>query len=187
MSRKQFLTVTVASVFLASLSLNALAVDAVYTPNTGPVVPDAKSERAEEFAHVEYRAVPLMEHTPLNASIRSTLVPGWGQSFNGEKRKGSLLFGTTVAAVALSAYFYSSSQHSYDDYKASGRVNNENYDDYTRENALTWAFGSAAAFLWVYSIVNAGNTARRQNRQASLPLQISFNSDEASVQWKKEF
>jgi hypothetical protein len=134
----------------------------------------------------EYHVVELIDHTPRNAAIRSALVPGWGQSFNGEKRKGVLLFGTTAAAAALSIYFHEKANDSYDDYVASGRAGNSNYDDYSRENTLTWAFGSVAAFTWIYSVFNAGRRGSQLSAQAA-PIALSFNAEQGMVRWQKEF
>src|SRR5262245_35162978 len=54
-------------------------------------------------ADIQYHVVELSGRKPGNSAVRSAFVPGWGQFFNGEKVKASILFVATIGA-AVGAY-----------------------------------------------------------------------------------
>ncbi|GEM_PF-3203116 len=53
---------------------------------------------------------------PVNAIFRSMLVPGWGQFFNNQPKKGYLIMGTEVVLIASAAVFHFYAANYYDEY-----------------------------------------------------------------------
>lgn len=99
--------------------------------------------------------------TPLGAMWRSTLVPGWGQRYKGETRKGWLLTGSAVAlgagtiAAALnrerasSAYFGETSPNA--DYEGL-------YRSYADATVLFNGVAVVTAGTWVYAVADGAFT-----------------------------
>ena len=136
---------------------------------------------------IEPRVVDLTAPSGGHAGLRSLVVPGWGQIFNGEKRKGAVLFGTTLTAGFLAYFFYQESSESYDEYKNSGRINDSRYDDYERELTVSRARGGMAAILWVYSIYDAFGKGSSPKTSRSAALQVDVNPAGGKVTWQKKF
>ncbi|MBI4397255.1 MAG: hypothetical protein HY548_09180 [Elusimicrobia bacterium] len=102
----------------------------------------------------------LSESTPVNATVRSLLVPGWGQIFNGQAMKGAAFFFAT-GSLATGAYSADrSADKTYKDYKAKSVADDPLYDDYKVQRNRATALKAAAAGLWVYSIIDAFFVAR---------------------------
>lgn len=136
---------------------------------------------------VEDKTFDLSDQNSRNAGIRSIVIPGWGQSFYGDKRKGALLFGTTLAAGTLALLSYSKSVNSYDDYKNSGRVDDSSYDDYSRELTASIALTAVAGILWGYSIFDAFKHRDPSEAARETNIQLSMNSQGADVTWQRKF
>lgn len=128
---------------------------------------------------IEHYVFDLTSHTRRNAAIRSALVPGWGQSFNGDKTKGLLLFLTTTAAAVGSVVRYNSARHSYDDYKAQGIKNSSLFDDYEDARLQAMVLGSAALVLYGFGILDA-------HRRGSV-VNLSWTGREGQLSWEKRF
>jgi len=122
-----------------------------------------------------------------NAGIRSILIPGWGQSFYGDKRSGALLFGTTFAVGTLALLSYRKSIDSYDDYKNSGRVDDSSYDDYSNERTVSLALTGLAGILWGYSIYDAFTHKWPTAAAQDSTIQLSMNPQGADVTWQRKF
>jgi hypothetical protein len=141
----------------------------------------------DQGADIDYHVVELINHSPGHAGVRSILIPGWGQSFNEEKVKGALLFGTTVITLTSSLVFYRKAQNSYDDYKGSGRMDDSHYDDYKRQQTASVVFGGMAAVLWTFSIVDAFSHGYRPVTANASTFQMAMTSDGADLTWRKKF
>jgi len=110
-------------------------------------------------AHDGYQ-VDLQAKTPRNAAVRSLLVPGWGQMFNGQPYKGVALFLATGGALAAGLAVEDKADGTYRDYSAKGVPGDALYDDYKREKNQSTFLLATAAGLWIYAVVDAYAQAR---------------------------
>ncbi len=106
---------------------------------------------------------PLREDviTPMGAVWRSSLFPGWGQRYKGEKKKGWFLTGlaTASAAATVGSYFYmQSARADYDNLTGEGAPYDQKYNQAVNATVL---FDGIAAFtggVYLYSLIDSGFT-----------------------------
>lgn len=58
-----------------------------------------------------------MKTTRMSATMKSLLVPGWGQFYRGHKKKGYAFLGATILASGITALQFKSYQEARDEYK----------------------------------------------------------------------
>ncbi|MBV9079981.1 MAG: hypothetical protein JO102_02555 [Elusimicrobia bacterium] len=162
-------------------------------PTGGPASEAAKAVEDRVFgvqggaADVKYHAIELSNHSPVNAGIRSLILPGWGQWFNREPVKASALFMVTAAAGYGSYRAYNSSRNSWDTYHEHGFRADSAYDDYTRERNQALLLGGATIVLWLYSSWDAYNNAYNPLWSKAPSVEVALNPGGADVQWRKRF
>jgi hypothetical protein len=123
---------------------------------------------------INYHDFDLSDHSRSSAGIRSLLVPGWGQFFNGEERKGTLLFSVT-AILAVSAFStYNNAQNSYDDYRSTGRKDSSTYNDYSSKLNLSIILTGLTAVMWGVSVHDA--TKNYQKAESNAGTTLAFNA-----------
>ncbi|MCL2145071.1 MAG: DUF5683 domain-containing protein [Endomicrobia bacterium] len=92
---------------------------------------------------------------PVNASVRSALMPGWGQGWNNQPVKGWITFGVFAVSVAGAFYFNAQAYEKYDSYEEKGIVNGKLYNEYEDNRTLSQVFTFAAIGTWLYSVIDA--------------------------------
>ncbi len=107
------------------------------------------------FARAESRAINMSDHTPGNAAIRSTLIPGWGQSFNGQQAKSYVVAGGVLASGIAAFYFFNKAGDTYEDYERRGIKNDALYNDYESQSDQASLYTGIAAGFWAYGIIDA--------------------------------
>jgi len=111
--------------------------------------------------------IDLTRKTTGNAVVRSILIPGWGQFFNGKPTKGYIILIGAVVSAAVAYYYYYESEKSYNIYKTIGLTSDPSYNDYvSKSNNSQYALLALGVF-WLCGIVDAsfnsfpkGNTER---------------------------
>jgi len=106
--------------------------------------------------------------TPANAAIRSLLVPGWGQLFNGEKAKGYIIIAAEGVLLTGSLILYRVAENTYEKYEETGDPDSELYDRYSREITATNVLLIGAGILWGYAVIDAYLNSPRVRRGVSL-------------------
>ncbi|MCB4756049.1 MAG: DUF5683 domain-containing protein [Elusimicrobia bacterium] len=142
--------------------------------------------RKGEAANINYLVVELHQHGPGHASLRSALVPGWGQIFNQQPGKGTLFFVTFSAALAGSITTYHDARQKYADYQDQGQKNNSLFEDYENRRTQSFILGGAAALLWGVSIVDAYQHGYSPLWSGS-NIQLAVDSEGAGVMWRRRF
>lgn len=106
----------------------------------------------------------LKAKSPSSARLYSILMPGAGQLYNGETRKGLLQMGAAVVGVALFIIYLPSSEFVRDDYYWAS------YGYWTDEGSAVLSYGGLAVALGasVWSIIDAPKGARRYNERHGL-------------------
>jgi TM2 domain-containing membrane protein YozV len=93
------------------------------------------------------------EPTPANAMMRSMILPGWGQFYNGQPLKGLLFAGVEIAAVGGAFVMYSKANTTYSDYET--KRTDDLYTDYSKQIDTTNLFIYLAAAIWAGNILDA--------------------------------
>ncbi|MDR2426616.1 MAG: DUF5683 domain-containing protein [Endomicrobium sp.] len=95
---------------------------------------------------------------PVNAFVRSALMPGWGQGWNNQPVKAWVTFGVFAVSAAGAFYFNSQAFHKYEKHEISGKYYDEYESNYTTSQILTFV----AIGTWLYSIVDAYFVSKHQ-------------------------
>jgi hypothetical protein len=140
-----------------------------------------------EAADIRYHAVELSNHSPVNAGIRSAIVPGWGQWFNRQPVKAVALFMVVAGGAYGTIRMRERSSDSYDEYKAFGIRSGPEYDDYERQRSQALILGSATLFLWGYTVWDAYRNAYNPLWSKDTSVDVALLSDGAAVEWRKKF
>ncbi len=140
-----------------------------------------------DAAEINYHVFELTSHSPANAAIRSGIIPGWGQYFNNERVKGSVLFLATLGAVVASVHLHNSAEKSYDDYQALGQKDSSLYDDYERAYTGSIVLGSAAAVLWLVGIWDAHHNAYHPLYSKNVTVDVAYADNTSQIRVKKSF
>ncbi|MBN1823954.1 MAG: hypothetical protein JW803_06530 [Endomicrobiales bacterium] len=101
---------------------------------------------------------------PVNACIRSVILPGWGQYFNEQETKAYITGGAVVVLGFTAYYFYSESNTSYDDYEKLGLKDSALYDDYEKNADNAMYASLLCAGTWIYAAVDAYISRDKINR-----------------------
>jgi hypothetical protein len=140
-----------------------------------------------EGGNIDYHVVELNNHSPANASVRSLLVPGWGQAFNGQRIKGVVAFLSVGAAAGGSLALFNKANQSYDHYNDLGVKDDPSYNDYKRERTQSLLLGTAAILLWVYSVVDAYHNAYNPVLTRDNSMDVAFDSKGEHLIWRRKF
>lgn len=140
-----------------------------------------------EAGNIDYHVVEFSKVSPMNSAVRSALIPGWGQHFNRQPVKGSVLFLSFAATTFGAFYLNSKSNHSYDDYKARGSRNDSLFDDYEDEKSQATILGIGAGLIWAFSIFDAHRNAYNSLYSRNVHVDLAYAPNETSVRVSKKF
>ncbi len=140
-----------------------------------------------EAADIKYHAIELSNHSPVNAGIRSALLPGWGQQFNRQPVKAAALFMVITVGAFGAVKAYHQSNDDYNKYKSIGNRNDSSFDDYGRHRTQAYVLGGATLGLWVYSIFDAYRYAYNPLWSREHSVEVALLDDGAGVQWHRKF
>lgn len=99
--------------------------------------------------------------SPLGAVWRSTLVPGWGQRYKGEKKKGWIFTGVAaglLSATALTGLNAKNAQDNYDNEKDPDADYDRLYENAVNSTVIFDAVGLATAGWWIYGVSDSAFT-----------------------------
>lgn len=157
------------------------------TPTEGNSVATPVFETQDANGSFRTYTSDLSNHTPISAGVRSLLVPGWGQAFNGQDRKGALFFGVTAILAVSAVATYNDAQNKYDDYKATGQKDSSTYNDYTDRFNLSVVLAVLTTFFWGFSVFDAArNSSAAQANSSSTQLAIGPHG-EPQVVYERKF
>ena len=114
------------------------------------------------------------EYTEMNAALRSAVMPGWGQGWNGQKTKGWIVFGVFAVSVFGAFYYLSKSEGDYVSYKRLGSRESSYYDDYENDLNTSRILGCVAAAAWIFAVVDAYFVAKKETKKYAFE---KFNVD----------
>ncbi len=107
-----------------------------------------------------------------SASMRSFVLPGWGQHYKGEKKKGTVLMGIWVGTAAGTVAAHLKRRQARDNYLAVDPLDPDlieqkyrTYDGWHRaRNNLFIGAAGVWVFSYVDALINAGRTSRSTSR-----------------------
>ncbi len=131
---------------------------------TGNVLQSASVEiPSQSFLSISSKLV-VVKKFPVTAAFRSMIIPGWGQFYNDQPGKGSILLGTElVAAVAtISTYMlYKQSKGHYD--RATEQHHAIQYFDEMEQHAqMNWISAGVLGSVWLYAVLDSYFEAKKQ-------------------------
>jgi TM2 domain-containing membrane protein YozV len=109
--------------------------------------------------------------SPVNATLRSLMLPGWGQFFNEQPTKGLIFAGAELIAVGTAFMMYSSANSAYSDYETQRTT--ALYDDYSSKIDTANMFVYASAAIWIGNIIDAylsadSGTSAKSEKKSSI-------------------
>ncbi len=133
------------------------------------------ADEIEQVANIEsleegIRYVYVKDVRPA-ASLRSIVLPGWGQHYKGEKKKGLLLMGVWAGAAAGTVVAHLNRQQAQDDYLAVDPLNpaliEEKYRTYDSWHRARNNLFIGAAGIWLFAYIDAMVHPGRSSKSAS--------------------
>jgi len=97
----------------------------------------------------------LEERSKAAALLRSLVVPGLGQIYNGQKVKGYIIMGSEAALIGTSVYFYVQGMNYQSSYEEDRPGTVDDFDRAEQAYQTSDIFAYLAIGLWIYNVVDA--------------------------------
>ena len=135
---------------------------------------NSRTKADETEKSVQYRYLVQPDPRPA-ATLRSIILPGWGQLYKNDKRKGYILVGSTATVILTTALFHFVQKEAHDQYlKASDpKIIEQKYDKYNSFYKLRNNTALLAGGIWLYAFFDA-LLAEPKEKQ----LKVSFSVNE---------
>jgi hypothetical protein len=129
------------------------------------------------------------DYSATNAAIRSAILPGWGQGWNEQEKKGWILFGIFMASACTAFYFNNEAEKSYRLYSEIGAPAGSEYDNYKRNFDTARILGTVAVLTWIYAVVDAYFVAKKEEKKyVSNKINFAvYNNDGFKLEYKTKF
>lgn len=129
------------------------------------------------------------ERKPVNAAVRSLLMPGWGQGWNDQPTKAWITFGVFAVSVFGAFYFNNQADKNYEKYEDRGQKNNSYYDDYESDYLTSQIFTFVAIGTWLYGIIDAYFVCKSQISKPASSFNFFYNqkNDSFTLTYSKKF
>ena len=139
------------------------------------------------FAAAKPTAYSFSDETPANSAIRSLILPGWGQFFNEQNKKGYIIAGAAIATFAGAYMYYAKANSTYDDYADAGIKNGPLYSDYETQANQAMLVSLLCAGVWIYGVVDAYINGKSKDAQADAGFNIACGGSGAGLFYTKRF
>jgi tetratricopeptide (TPR) repeat protein len=166
------------SQFEQALSIDRTAhLDSVYvSPKIIQFFNDLKSNYAlrqksgEIDKTIHYRYLVQPDPRPA-ATLRSMILPGWGQLYKNDKRKGYVLVSSTATATLATVLFHFMQKNAHDEYLKATDIETikQKYDNYNLFYKLRNNTALLAGGIWLYAFFDALLAEPKEK-----PVKVSF-------------
>ena len=112
---------------------------------------------SEKVELVPYKEYVFMEDIRPKAGLRSTILPGWGQIYKGQKKRGLIiggLFFASLAATGISLVFEKESEDKYLQSTTPSTIE-DNYNTYNEWHKRRQFFSITTISIWAIGIFDA--------------------------------
>lgn len=183
------------SILILSLAIlqpfSGMAADAPETPSAVGEAARAVVDRVfgveGEAENIDYHIVEFSKVSPLSSAVRSALIPGWGQRFNKQPVKGTVLFLSFAASTFGAFHLNAKSKHSYDDYKARGAKDDPLFDDYEDQKSQATLLAVGAGLLWAFSVFDAYRNAYNPLYTRDTNVELAYAPNETTFRVSRKF
>lgn len=133
-----------------------------------------KTNGIEKSIHYRYLVQPDPRPT---AVLRSMLVPGWGQLYKNDRKKGYVLVSSAATITLAMVIFHFVQKEAYDEYRNATDLNiiEQKYDNYNRLYKCRNNAALIAGGIWLYSFFDALLTEPKPKQKQ---LKVTFNITE---------
>ena len=131
--------------------------------------------------------IDCTHYSALNAAARSSLMPGWGQGWNGQKTKGWIIFGIFAGSVTGCILFNREAENNYSDYEKIGAIDGSKYDDYKDNLNISRILGGVALATWIYAVVDAYFVGKSKENMYVKHFDVNYSEDGFMVRYKTRF
>ncbi|MCL2485112.1 MAG: DUF5683 domain-containing protein [Endomicrobia bacterium] len=129
---------------------------------------------ANSSAYAGTIELDFSKEKPINASLRSAVLPGWGQMWNEEETKGWIVMGVFAVSVAGAFYFNHQAQYYYEKYENQGIINGGYYNDYERNYQTSQILSFVAIGTWLYAVIDAYVVCKKQMDRYTKTSSLNF-------------
>ena len=119
---------------------------------------------------IQYRYLVQPDPRPA-ATLRSMILPGWGQLYKNDKRKGYVLVGSTAIAALSTVLFHFMQKNAHDEYLKATEIETikQKYDNYNLFYKLRNNTALLAGGIWLYAFFDALLVEPKEK-----PVKVSF-------------
>jgi hypothetical protein len=135
---------------------------------------NSKKETSETGKLIQYRYLVKPDPRPA-ATLRSMVLPGWGQLYKNDKTKGYILIGSTASVAVATVIFHVLHKDFHNQYlKATDpKIIEQKYDKYNSFYKLRNNTALVAGGIWLYAFFDALLTEPKEKQ-----LKVSFLAGE---------
>jgi len=134
-----------------------------------------------KVGEIDYYVFDVYNHSPGNSALRSALIPGWGQTFNGHNVKGAVLFGAFVGSLLGAVSLNNSANDSFRDYEETGLKDGDKFDSYESKKTQSNILFAAAGLMYVFGIVDAYKNAYKPLWSKNDGFEVVFNQEDENL------
>lgn len=140
-----------------SLNTNAELDSVLISPKIISFYNEVKSQFSSTNSKPSEIRYVLIRDTRPAATVRSFFLPGWGQLYKGQKKKGCFLATATGLSLLTWGTLYVMQEKAHDDYlnAAIPSVIDEKYDRYNRLYKAQQISAIVTGFFWCYAVTDA--------------------------------
>jgi len=130
----------------------------------------SRQKSSEFYKDIQYRYLVQPDPRPA-ATLRSMILPGWGQLYKNDKTKGYILVGSTTTVTLATVIFHFAQKNAHDEYLKATEPKSieQKYDKYNSFYKLRNNTALLTAGIWLYAFFDA-LLAEPKERQ----LKVSF-------------
>ena len=153
------------------------------------------------FAFAKPAAYSFAEVTPQNAAIRSLILPGWGQVFNQQQKKGYIIGGAAFVTFMLAYTSNATALKTYDDYTAAGIKAGTLYSDYEGQQSQAMMMSLVCLGVWAYGVYdaykNGGQSVQQEEEEEEEEVEeesrrntgfsLAFNNEHTRLSYTARF
>ena len=142
------------------------------------------------YCYARPTAYSFSEPRPLNSGIRSLILPGWGQFFNGQNTKGYIVASAALVTLAGAYVLNNQANNTYTDYQNNGLKGGSLYSDYENQQTQAMTVSIICAGVWIYAVVDAyvnGKAKEPKAAQSSTFFSVACNKDRSGLYLSQRF